>query len=611
MPTHLLFSLLLAAPCFGAGVAPQEEAAPKELEVKDAAGKVLATVRESIIGFNDPSMNEESFLASPDGRRVAYMIMDGAGVAVVVDGKKGESFEGFATGSLVFSPDGQHFGYVGTRPGRHVVVHDGKLHEYSGVSRQGVVFSSDSQHVGWVAEREGRQLAVLDGVEGAGYDGIAPQGILFSPDGKRHLYQAKSADKYLVVLDGEEGRLWDTIAGLRFSEGGHHALYVAMRDGKWYAVIDGVDHGPYDELRSLNPASKGTPDQMIEVFEVSANGTRVAFLAKRDEQWYLVLDGKEQGPFQTCAGLALSPEGSRVAFLATRGEGWFMSVDGVEQTGQSLESLSFSPDGLRLASVVKHGEKRRARIDNEEGKEYDKIEAPGIRFSYDGRRTAYLAELGGEKLVVVDGAEGPRFKRLGKTGLGFVPGSARAMYSFRRGEKEVLVIDGLEGPACQSTRSLSFAPDGSRYAYAAELEKDKWVVVVDGVIHGPGGPWKDGKGRTYQKLGKRTPNLSTDGQRVAWVGVQEEGWKVVVDGVESPTYDIVQRSALEFSPDGRHVSYCAQRQGKKMIVVDGIEIDNGWDGFRPQDSIVWQDARRFSIRASKNPRYLLVEVTLP
>ncbi|MEQ1891213.1 MAG: hypothetical protein ABL998_01620 [Planctomycetota bacterium] len=611
MPTHLALPFLLVAPWLALPLAPQDDPALKDVEIKDASGRVLARVSESIIGFNDPSMNEESFLASSDGRRVAYMIMDGAGVAVVVDGKKGESFEGFAAGSLVFSPDGKHFGYVGTRPGKHVVVHNGKLHEYSGVSKQGIVFSSDSQHVGWVAEREGRQMAVIDGLESAPYDGIAPQGILFSPEGKRSAYQAKSGDKYLVVLDGEEGRLWDTVAGLRFTEGGHHALYVAMRDGKWYAIIDGVDHGPYDELRSLSPADKGTPDQIVEVFEVSSNGARVAFIAKRDEQWYMVLDGKEQGPFQTCAGLALSPEGSRVAYLATRGEGWFMSVDGVEQTGLSLESLSFSPDGKRLATVVKHGEKRRARVDGVEGKEYDKIDAPGIRFSYDGKRTAYLAELGGERLVVVDGVEGPRFKRLGKTALGFAPGSARAMYSYRRGEKEVLVIDGVEGPACQSYRSLSFAPDGSRYAYAAELEKDTWVVVVDGVIHGPGGPWTNGKGRTYHKLGKRTPNMSADGKRVAWVGVQEEGWKVVVDGLESPTYDIVQRSALEFSPDGRHVSYCAQRQGKKMIVVDGIEIDKGWDGFRPQDSIVWQDDKHFSIRASKNPRYLLVEVTLP
>jgi hypothetical protein len=384
-----------------------------------------------------------------------------------------------------------------------------------------------------------------------------------------------------------------------------------MKEGKWYAVVDGVDHGPFDELRSLNPATKGTPDQMIEVFEVSADGSRVAFIAKRDEQWYVLFDGKEQGPFQTCAGLALSPEGSRIAYLATRGEGWFMSIDGVEHKGQSLESLSFSPDGKRLASVMKHGEKRRAVVDGVEGKDYDKIEAPGVRFSYDGKRTAYLAERDGEKRVVVDGVESAPFKRLGKTALGFVPNSALPMYSFRRGEKEVLVIDGVEGPACLSYRSLGFAPDGSRYAYAAELDKDRWVVVVDGVAHGPGGPWKAGQGRTYQKLGKRTPSLSADGRRVAWVGVQEEGWKVVVDGAESPAYDIVQRSALEFSPDGAHVAYCAQRLGKKMIFVDGVEIDGGWDGFRPQDSIVWNDARRFSIRASKSPRYLLVEVALP
>lgn len=586
---------------------PQETGTdPREFERSDPTGKVRVRVRERIIGFNDPAMNEESLTASPEGGRLAYFVMAGDGLAVVLDGKQGEIFEGIAENSLAFSPDGKHFGYVGTRPGKQFAVLDGKIHEYRGVSRQGIVFSATGEHYGWVADKDGKQLAVIDGQESPPFDGIAPQGILFSPDGKRSAYTATSAGKTLVVLDGEEGQLFDAAAGLRFTAKSK-ALYMAMREGKRYAVVDTSVYGPYDDLRAL---SEPRPDNPLpEVFEVSGDGSSLGFMARRGAEWFVVVNGKEHGPFKGCAGLAFSHEGSRVAYLATRGDGWFMVVDGVEQPHASVKALSFSPDGKRLASIKKKGEKQVALIDGVEGKEYDRIDEPGVRFSPDGKRVAYLAEDGGMKLVVIDGQEGPRFERLGRTPLGFIPGSARTIYSIRRGKKEALVIDGVEGPALLSYRSFGFAPDGSRYAYAGEVEEGKWIVVVDGESYGPGGKLAPGGTQAFATLGKRTPVVSPDGKRVAWVGARETGWVAVVDGVESKPYGVVMRGTLDFSPDSQHVVYIAAREGKKYVVVDGFEVES-YTGFLKDSDLVWSAPNTFSIRGARDPRFLLVEVEI-
>jgi hypothetical protein len=608
-PLLAIAALLVPAVPFAAQAI---EDRPSEVELADASGRPRVRVRETIIGFNDPSMNEESFVSSPDGKRVAYMIMAGEGLAVVVDGVQGESFEGIAAKSIAFSPDGKHLGYVGTRPGKQFVVLDGHMHEYLAVSKQGIVFSPDGARSGWVAVREdSTQVAVVDGVESAPYDAISTQGVVFSPDGKRYGFSASSAEKYLVVLDGEEGPLFDSIASLRFTLGGR-ALYVARRDGKWFAVIDGVPYGPYDELQSLGkPGLSGGTAPSIEAFEVSADGSRVGFIAKRGEGWIVVVDGKEHGPYERCVGLSISPEGSRVAFLASRGDGWFMVVDGEELSGQTLESLSFSPDGKRLGTVARRGEKRFAIIDGVEGKEYDRIDEPGVRFSSDGAHTAYVAELDGEKLVVVDGVEGPRFKRMGKTPLTWIPNGSRPFYSIAKGNRlEALVFGDVEGPTVRSYRSLVFSPDGSRYAYVAEKDTDRWVVVLDGVEYGPGGKLEPGSTRAYPKVAKGPPTFSPDGKRAAWVAVVDGGYVVVVDGKESRPYDVVMRSTLDFTPDGEHVVFVAAREGKNMIIVDDFEIANGWDPPLQRSRFAWESDRRFSIRGSRNPRYLLIEVEI-
>jgi hypothetical protein len=570
------------SPLGSAAPVAQQEKPPSTVERSDPEGKLRLRLEETQICILDPGMNQDSFVASPDGHHIAYMAMAGQGLCVYSDGKKGENFEGLAFGSILFSPNGEHLGYVGTRPAKQCVVLDDKMYEYEGVSKQGVVFSPDGKRYGWVAAREGNQFAVIDGEESPPYEGVSSLGVLFSPDSKVSAYVGTSGGKQLVIANGEEGPLYDSIGGLKFSQHGSRLVYMGVRGSEWYAVVDTTPYGPFRQA-ALHGAEvrrgRGRGGRVRAVAGRRAGGIR------RPARQGLVRRHRRQGarPLPGLRGPHLQPGRLALGLPREPRRGWFPVVDGEEIHGHLHQALSFSPDGKHLALVIRRGDKQLTLIDGTESKPYDRIEEPGVLFSADGTKSAYIASLGTESYVVVNGVESPPFRRPGKTPLAFSPHGASVIYSIRRGEQEIVIVDGVEGPPVTSIRTLTFSPDGSRYAYAAE-KAGGWTVVVDGVEHGADGVFEDGKGRPYQQLGKRTPVFSPDGKRVAYSAFRDNRWVVVADGVEGKDYGLVMRATVDFTPDSAHLVYIAADaldtdHPHRFIVVDGVEIENGWSGF--------------------------------
>lgn len=64
----------------------------------------------------------------------------------------------------------------------------------------------------------------------------------------------------------------------------------------------------------------------------SANGKRVAYVAKRGEKWLVVVDEVAGEEYDSIGrdGVAFSPESDQVACLARRRDRWLVVVDGVE-----------------------------------------------------------------------------------------------------------------------------------------------------------------------------------------------------------------------------------------------------------------------------------------
>jgi hypothetical protein len=179
-------------------------------------------------------------------------------------------------------------------------------------------------------------------------------------------------------------------------------------------------------------------------------------------------------------GVVFSPDGKHMAYAALVSPvEEFVVIDGKEDRPyNSVGKLSFSPDSRRVLYTAWRAGKSFVVVDGVPGKAYDVIGYPPQPFSPDSRRVAYLAVRDGKKMVVVDGKEEGDYEEI--PWLWFSPNSRRLAYRAQRGRKEFAVVDGQEGKRYDLIFAPTFSPDSRCVAYFAE-RAGKTFVVVDGV----------------------------------------------------------------------------------------------------------------------------------
>jgi len=152
-----------------------------------------------------------------------------------------------------------------------------------------------------------------------------------------------------------------------------------------------------------------------------------------------------------------------------------------------------------------------------------------------------------------------------------VSASMRLGYVVATPAGDAVVVDGVRGPLYPYIdteirwsyveralrRSISFSPDGKRFAYMAK-QSDGARVVVDGTA-----------GPLFDAVYWESIPFSPDGRHVAYLAAREGSYVAVRDGVVGRKYDAIR--SLEFSADSKHVTYVAQRDGLEYVVVDGKE----------------------------------------
>ncbi len=369
-----------------------------------------------------------SLTVSPDSRRVAYVgfgkLMKTNVVGrstlrhqfrkqvVIVDGKPGLQHDAVIKGTLAFSADSRHVAYAAQNGLRCFVVIDGKPQKsYPGIAEGALVFCPDGTRVAYVVKKRGAPgQVVVDGErESRPYDSIIGGTLVFSPDGKHLAYGARSAGWRYVVLDGVAQNTCDTVVNLVFSPDGRRLAYVArLSGGKWLVVVNGKTGTLYDTIGDKS-------------LTFSADGSRVAYWAQKNGKWYVVLDGREIGPYDGASTIVFSPDGKKVRYAARFGNHASVVADGrkgPEYDRVGLGTLAFSPDGERFAYVASLHGKLFVVLDGKEGPRYDNIGRGGIAFSPNGRHVAYAAHSGGRQCVVVDGVEGTKYDAIVSTGGG-------------------------------------------------------------------------------------------------------------------------------------------------------------------------------------------------
>lgn len=371
-------------------------------------------------------------------------------------------------------------------------------------------------------------------------------------------------------VDGPaEGRLLFTLDGNAescsyvFSSDLRKVACVVKDDEKQCVAVNGVKQKLYDEV-------------LFTSLTFSADGARLAYWAKRGDKWMVVCDGVEgrgHDGFRQGQVSALDRMTRQSSFMI-----WFATT------------LTFSPDGKRLAYNATRGKKCFLVLDGEEGPAYDGFGINCPVFGPDGRRTAYQAWRGKRAVVIVDGKEYGKWDAHWQRSVLFSPDSKRWATVVWEDKKPRILLDGVEGAAMTEIGECAFGPASEHFAYVCKTDDDRATVVVDGT---PGALYDDvwcmqfgkngslayfarrngkqflvlnGKeGQAHERAGGRggmfrgasSPSFSPEGNRIAYVAFEKDTEAVVVDGTTGTSYMSVSEPL--WSTDETHVAYVAVR----------------------------------------------------
>jgi hypothetical protein len=217
--------------------------------------------------------------------------------------------------------------------------------------------------------------------------------------------------------------------------------------------------------------------------------------AERKDKWRGVDFSAElataESKYDEVLNLLITGDGNRKIVVGRRDTKTLLSVDGTEYEcdGYVKNSLRLSPDGRRLAYILKRRKSSFLLVDGEEHGPHKGISRVNTVFSRDGKHLAYVAE-GSRytvpvKFVVLDDYEGKRYIDIGER------------------------------------KNMVFSEDGSRFAYFAKASTPtglKWIAVVDGK-----------EGHHFSALASGSLMFSADGKNVGYVGEKGGSWHIVLN----------------------------------------------------------------------------------
>ena len=369
-----------------------------------------------------------------------------------------------------------------------------------------------------------------------------------SPDRTRDVRVIERRGQYLV-LDGVRGPTFDGIAigALAFSPDSRRLAYGAKREGQWRVVVDSREGAAFDGVGNL---------------AFSADSAHLAYAAQRGQQWHVVVDGIVGPAFDAIAAgsFVFGGSGGRSAYVGVRGSGYHAVVDGVVGPRfDGIGALAFSTDGAHVGYLGRTGDTARAVIDGVASAPYLGIDelAPAPT----GGRAAWIAHVRDGWRAVIDGAEQPLHDLV--RGIAFSRDGAHVAYVARRKPGDVIVVvDGVEGTSYTGIRpaSLVFPPGAARPTYVAQ--RDFAFRVVEGDTEGP----------LFDDI-VVPPTFSADGAHRGYVGRLGARDIAVLNGREHPAEPAIRELVL--APRGGHHAYLAQRGPRAFVIVDGIE--HGFD----------------------------------
>lgn len=497
---------------------------------------------------------------SPDGRSLASAVRQGSRIALAVDGKAGPVMDKVAPREVAFSPDGNHYAYVGVKGGKQYLLVD---HEAVAELPENPSSYSYSPRSLQFAESGGAfvylipQFGVIAG--GKLYEGPIDRAVI-SKDGRHFAFVVRDGPQNQsrsVFLDGKKIGPSDGRA-LQFTAGGK--LVYSAPDNE---LVVGNKPGP----KSSQP---------IGSVELSPTGDHTAYetRAPRDPgsgkaAFQYVVDFKPAPPAKTIKRLVFNHDGTKWAYIANDGGGDFLVLNGktVSMEYQSLhDGPAFSPGASHVFATALHNGQEFLLVDGKEQGPYQYVNLHQLVFSPDGKHYAFIENSQRQKRLIVDGKASPPMDAIDH--LAYLP-DGRLVYVFlkeanrdvmKRGLDQHTLVVGDKAVAVNIATPPIFSEDGRHLAYLDMSRPGDWEslhYVVDGKQYPPcGRPTAaafspDGQHFVYIA----GPKLYVDGQLAEFSF--DPGTALVVRG--SPTAN-TGPSTLTF-PDGNKVQLFAIRGG--------------------------------------------------
>lgn len=343
-----------------------------------------------------------------------------------------------------------------------------------------------------------------------------------------------------VILNNEKGEYYDTISSMGpiFSPCGKRLAFIARRQGSSYAVIDGVQNGPFESIANI---------------AFNSDGSSIAFLARNKiTDYFIVLNGVQGKTYQGIPGSGypvFSPDGKITVYPAFQNSKWFMVINGEElERFDEVKLPCFSPDSKEFSYAAKQqGSWFIVRNKKKSGSYHDIIY---LNYSPDSKHLAALTKKNEAHAVNLDGKEQESWEAVGRPV--FSPDSQKIMYAVKSKNRGSVVVNNKKGPWFRKIGHYLFSEDSKHFSYMAATDKESFVV-------------KDHiKGKNYDSV--TMPVFSPDSLKHAYIARQKDKQLVVVNDDEQSTYDAVY--TLMFSPDSKHIVSVVEKDKKMFILKD-------------------------------------------
>ncbi|MEM9065752.1 MAG: hypothetical protein AAGB51_09720 [Planctomycetota bacterium] len=414
-------------------------------------------------------------IESVNGCRLAIPMDDGESYRMTIDYQMGDPFRTLLDSPVVFSDDGESYGY-GAHDGEswRVVINEEIMPErFEGLLEHNAIrFSPDGARVIYGGLVDGTWRLYGAGADGRGYDGIGLSGPVFSPDSARVAFPVGRGTRQRMVVDGAEGSSYEAVVFPTFSPDSKRLAYIAKTDGQYFVVSDGIE-GPRFGAVSRPVFS---PDSSSLAY---AGGGREAESSLR-----VFIDGISGSPYMTIDGPYFTSDSAKVIYVGGTEDGRYALVEDHEEVAifDLVGRIELSEAGGHYGCVARRGDVFYPVIDGEIGDPASGLADEFPVFDATGQRTLFL-EIGeaGRQRVIVDGRAGEWFDAVGTEGRPvFSPDSQRYAYAARRGERWHVVVDTDVGAAHDSIRKHTplFGP-GNTVVYSA-VDDGRHSVYING-----------------------------------------------------------------------------------------------------------------------------------